>query len=63
MPDKDKIIEQQNQAIEVLNNRLEMAETDKKKLEQENNRLELLLETEKSEHAKLKLKIGAVKGD
>jgi chromosome segregation ATPase len=56
MDDKDKTIEQQNQAIAILNNRLESAEAEKRKLEQEINRLNLMAEFKDSEIAEWKQK-------
>jgi hypothetical protein len=60
--EKDKMIEQQNQAITVLNNRLEMAEADKRTLEQDNTRLQLLLDTVQSDNSKLRFIISNMKG-
>lgn len=52
--EKDKMIENLAQTTQILENRLEMSEADKRKLEQENNRLELLLETANSDVVKYK---------
>ena len=64
------IIEQQNDGIEVRNEMLvtaraeiETLKEDNLKLGQDNARLELLYETERSEHAKLKFIVSNQKGD
>jgi hypothetical protein len=62
--EKDKMIEQQNQAIAILNERLLTAEVEKqtmfdtiKKLEQESTRLETVLATAEGELKLLKMRI------